>query len=369
MKVKSASLSAVYDSLGGKTIQAEVNGSTAACPGGTSKSRHEAKVLPVEDSLKAFGKLQKEFLGSFGQLTFDAALKRRMDTLGARATTALSLAFYSADNPKPRQEFPNLLGNIVGGGMHGAKSKLNIQEILVIPYRAKTLPEAIETNFHIWQEVGERLKKKSFTALGFEGAWSTDIDNEAALNIVAEVARWHDAEIGIDLAASTMIKKEWYQWSDRPRTRGEHIDYVNELIQAYKLAYVEDPLHEEDFEGFAELNGKTKALICADDLVATHPDRFERAVKKGCAKAVIVKPNQIGNITDCISIIETAKRGKLVPVVSHRSRETPDTSVCKLSQLAPLAKFGVAGIRTVKLNGLLNLWNAAEKPKLASVKF
>jgi len=369
MKVKSGSLQVIYDSLGGQTVQAEVNGSAAACPGGTSKSRHEAKVLPVEDSLRAFEKVKKEFTGSFDQLTFDAALKRRMDMLGARVTTALSLAFYSADNPKPLQSFPNLLGNVVGGGSHGAKSQLNIQEILVIPRKAKTLDEAIETNFHIWHEVGERLKKKGFAALNYEGAWAANLQNETALNIVAEVARWHDAELGIDLAASTMIKKEWYQWSDHPRTRGEHIDYVKRLIDTYKLVYVEDPLHEEDFEGFAELNAKTKALICADDLVATHPDRFERAVKKDCAKAVIVKPNQIGNVSDCISIIETSKRGKIVPVVSHRSRETPDTSVCKLAQLAPLAKFGIAGMRTIKLNGLLNLWHAAEKPRLTRLSF
>jgi len=242
---------------------------------------------------------------------------------------------------------------------------MTIQEVLVLP-RAKTLPAAIETNFKIWRAVGDELAKRGHCGLNYEAAWSADITDDAALTLVSKIAKKNRAQLGIDVAASQFFKQDKYNWSDRTLTQDAHIERILVFIKKYKLAYVEDPLHQDDFEGFAKLREATKGtLICGDDLVATNLDRLKRAARERAITAVIIKPNQTGTISNCLAVIAHAEKNKIVPVISHRSRETPDTTICRLAQHCPIAKFGVAGIRAVKLNGLLRLWRTTPKPRIA----
>lgn len=368
LKIESLDLYPIYDSSGSQTLEAAVNSSIAACPGGISCGAYEAAVVPIAQALKAFEKAKKELIGSFSQPSFDAKLAKLMPKLGAQATTALSLAFYSneqAQKEPASNTFPNLLGNVLEGGAHAPfKTKMSIQEILVLP-RARTLQAAIETNFKIWRAVGEALAKRGPCGLSYESAWAADITDEAALSLASSIAKKNRAQLGVDVAASQFFKQEKYNWSDRALTRDAHIERVLGFIKKYKLAYVEDPLHQDDFAGFAELLSKTKnTLVCGDDLVATNIDRLKRAAREHAINAVIVKPNQTGTVSNSLAVISHAGKNKITPIVSHRSRETSDTSVCKLAQLCPIAKFGVAGMRTIKLNGLLRLWHAASKPKI-----
>jgi enolase len=368
LKIESLDLHTIYDSAGGQTIEASINGHLAACPSGISRSAYEAKVLAINQALKAFEKSKKDLLGAFTQSSFDAKLEKLMPKLGAQATTALSLAFYSASAlPEPYNTFPNLLGNVLGGGAHApCKTKMSIQEILVLP-RAKTLSAAIETNFKIWRTVGEELEKRGACGLNYEAAWNADINDDSALALVVKVAKQNRAQIGIDVAASQFFKQEKYNWSDRALTRDAHIERILGFIKKYKLAYVEDPLHQDDFEGFSKILEATKGkvMVCGDDIISTNLDRLKRAAREHSVNAVIIKPNQIGTVSGSLAVIAHAKKNKIVPVISHRSRETPDTAICRLAQLCPIAKFGVAGMRTIKLNGLLRLWHAASKPKIA----
>lgn len=315
-------------------------------------------MLSVKKSIENFEKIKKHFKGNFNQEQFDTLLKSNMKSLGSQITTALSLAFFSKN--KVKEFFPNLLGNVFGGGVH-AGTKMNLQEILVLP-KANSIKETIETNVEIWSDIKEELKRRKISfALNHESAWTADLDNERALSIVSNVAEHYNAKIGVDFAASQLYRKGKYVYGKKRISRERQIDYVNDLRKRYKLFYLEDPLHEDDFLGFREISAP---LVCGDDLIASNLDRFWKAMELKSVNAVIVKPNQVGNVTDCLKLIDAAHRNKMVPIVSHRSGETADTAICKLAQFTPLAKLGVTGMGTIKLNELINMWDSVKNPKM-----
>jgi len=360
MQIKSIEIIKIFDSLGSETVEAVLNNKyRASAPSGTSKSKYEMK-LGLEEGMKNFQSLKERLLGDFKQNSFDALLKDKINELGPAVTTALSLAFFSAT--KGKNKFPNLLGNVLGGGSHiKKKTKLDIQEILVLP-TAKTIFEEIEILFKVWKDVG-----KSCSCLSYESAWTADITNEEALKLVRKIADQYSAKLGIDLAASQFYNGK-YAYSDKELSREEQIDYLVDLSNEYSLYYIEDPLEEDDFLGFSELRKRLKrTLICGDDLIASHMDRFEKALENNSINSVIVKPNQVGTVSDCLNLMEKAKKNKIISVVSHRSGETTDPTLAKLSQYAPMGKFGVAGIRIAKLNELIRLWNSASNPKMAKI--
>ena len=146
-------------------------------------------------------------------------------------------------------------------------------------------------------------------------------------------------------------------------------DYIEAIASKFELFYIEDPLEENDFEGFAELNSRlSRVLICGEDLISSNPARFERALNENSVSAVIIKPNQIGTVSDCLRIINLAKKNRIIPVVSHRSKETVCDAVAELSLLAPIAKFSIAGIDIEKRNRLLRLWRSAKQPEIFCVE-
>jgi len=151
-----------------------------------------------------------------------------------------------------------------------------------------------------------------------------------------------------------------YHYGERTRTPDEQIEYVAGLIDEYDLVYVEDPLDEDDYEGFAELTDRAgdRTLVCGDDLFVTNTDRIERGIEAGAANSVLIKPNQIGTLTDAFDAIELAVENGYDPVVSHRSGETEDTTIAHLAVAtdAPFIKTGtVGGERTAKLNELIRI--------------
>jgi enolase len=169
---------------------------------------------------------------------------------------------------------------------------------------------------------------------------------------------------GLDVAASSLYDsgRDVYDFKREGKTRepGEHLEFIVDLVETYHLAYVEDPLQEEDFEGFAELTKKVgnQCLICGDDLFVTNVERIERGLKVGAANAVLIKPNQIGSLTDASRAVALTKTHGCVPVVSHRSGETPDETIAHLAVAweCPLIKTGaVGGERTAKLNELIRI--------------
>jgi enolase len=250
---------------------------------------------------------------------------------------------------------------------------------LVYPAKAKDIFEAIETNFKIWGEVGKLLQLKGFTVgRNDEGAWIVRKDDLKTLEIVTSVAEKYGAKVGIDVAASQFYKKGKYVYYHLKKKfdSGDQLEFMKHLIKTYKLSYVEDPFHENDFASFAELRKSVSCLVVGDDLFATNLHRIMKGIDKESCNGVIIKPDQAGLVTRAIHAADVAKRGGLVPIVSHRSGETEDAFISDLAVAleAPLIKFGISGTeRVAKVNRLIEIWNGIKnskmRPQMAKLKF
>ena len=371
MRVDSVELEVTYNSFGEPTLEAVINKKyRASSPSGISTGSFESKSLDPRVSIRNFKRIKKYLLGKFTQEEFDGVLKRYINALGGSATTALSLSFFHANFKLRSNKFPNFLGNVLGGGKHcfGA-GKQCIQEILVMP-TSKDLRKSIEISSEIWLRVrNELIKKKALLGLNPEFAWVHKLNDRQALRLAKDVAESYNAKLGIDVAATHFYRRGIYVYNARKLKRKEQIDYIEAIASRFELFYIEDPLEENDFKGFAELNSRlSHVLICGDDLISSNPARFERALNERSVSAVIIKPNQVGTVSDCLRIINLAKKNKIIPVVSHRSKETVCDAVAELSLLAPIAKFSIAGIDIEKRNHLLRLWRNAKRPEIYDVE-
>lgn len=371
MLIKDIKLIKIFDSVGHETIEATIFGDQAvyraSAAGGTSVSKFAQGAISPDTAINAFSSLKNEFLGDFTQERLDALLKKHINELGAQVTTAISLAFFSS--APTRNTFPNILGKVLGGGKHAGSRKTSIQEFLVttkVCGEIETMWDVLKSNFEIWKEVRERLLKIGHVGLDYESGWTADIEDEKALDIISDIVG-DRALLGVDMAATSFWDEKIgkYVYYDKKLSPGEQVDYVVELAKKYNLYFIEDPFEQADFDGFSELTKKLKnVIITGDDIIASSPKRLEEAVKRKAMSGVIVKPNQIGTITDCMKLIEIANANDITPVVSHRSGETCCGVVSKLAQLVPLAKFGIAGMRISKLNELLRLWKSAERAEI-----
>lgn len=282
-------------------------------------------------------------------------------------------------------ELPHPLGNVIGGGKHARGKSPDIQEFLVLPVKVNTFLDAAKANILIHQRVGAYLlkKDKTFTGgRGDEGAWAPNLKNEDALEILTKACEEVSNEtgikckVGLDMAASSLWnpKKKCYIYprDEVDKDSGEQLEFVLNLIQKYKLAYVEDPLHEEDFESFAKLTKKVKkCLICGDDLFVTNKERLAYGIEKGVANAIIIKGNQVGTLTDAWETTILGQKADYVPVMSHRSGETTEAHIAHLAVAfrCPIIKAGVIeGARIAIINELIRIEKMlGERAKMATV--
>lgn len=327
-----------------------------------------------------------------GQENFDYILKELDGTenysqIGGAVAIALSMAFAHACSKARRiplhrvmkrgkkYSLPYPLGKCIGGGAH-AKESTPIQEFLSIPVGAKNLQEAIHANKRMHTIVYNALKDNfpSFRKkLDFEGGWVARISDEDALGIMTGAAVHTSAEtgvrmrIGVDMAASNLYHGGKYHYKEERKSRKDQLRYVLDLIEEYNLFYVEDAFHQDDFESFAELTALARdCLICGDDLFATNKERIKRGVEMGACNAAIIKPNQVGTLTQTYDAIKVANKNDYVPIISHRSGETGDTTIASLAAAfsCPIIKIGIVGKeREAKLNELLNI-ERTEKLKM-----
>ncbi|RLI36873.1 phosphopyruvate hydratase, partial [Candidatus Bathyarchaeota archaeon] len=250
----------------------------------------------------------------------------------------------------------------------------DVQEMLVLPVGATDVLEALQANFLVHRRAGEQLARADpgFTGgRGDEGAWAPKLGTEEALEVLAKACEdvagelGFEVRMGLDVAASTLWREEEnayvYEREGMKRDRGEQVDFILELVERFKLIYVEDPLAEEDFEGFAELTRKARrlgCLICGDDLFVTSVERIARGAELGAATAIIIKPNQVGTLSDTADAVRAAREAGMVPVASHRSGESTDPHLAHLAVglRCPIIKTGVlGGERVAKLNELLRI--------------
>ncbi len=389
----------VFDSRGNETVECEIYAgdvvARAIAPSGASTGSAEAIVADPYKREEIEEKVSKALIGMsvFDQQSVDAALREvdgteNFSQIGGNFAIACSLAvakaaaeilglpLYAYIGGAFAAEIPYPLGNVIGGGKH-AEGSTNIQEFLVIPVGAKSFFEAQKVNTAVHKAVRSELKNRGiFAAKGDEGAWAAKISDEQAFEILSSAITSVESELGvkvrmgIDVAASELWNGEAYVYGERKLSREEQIAYIAELVDRYDLLYVEDPLHEDDFEGFAELTKQVDCMVCGDDLFVTNIGRIERGVEIGAANTVLIKPNQVGTLTDTFKAVKLAKENGYDVVVSHRSGETEDETIAHLAVAfnAKLIKSGVVGgERTVKLNELIRIEEMIDRPRMVRI--
>ncbi len=366
MQINSFTLRTIYDSRVNPTVEAEINGVTAAAPAGASTGTHEARchVPPdldtVEQQIGDAVTGQDLTQQAFDELLRDIDGSDTFSALGA-AAIASSLAFCKAQGfQHGTAQFPYPVGNLVGGGMHGGTTQM--QEFLVIPTNADSVPEAMNLLADAYHGFKERYGQR-IRGVNDEGAYVTNLNDEETLDAVATVAEEYGLAVGIDAAATEYYNEDngRYDYPDMGMslTADQQIKFMETMIDRFDLVYVEDPLHEDDYEGFAEITSRVEdTLIVGDDLFVTQHGRLQHGIDLDAANSIIIKPNQVGTVTDTKKTLELAQEHGYTPVMSHRSGETCDPVIADLAVAwnTPFIKSGIAGIRTAKNNHLLRLW-------------
>ncbi|QSW99369.1 phosphopyruvate hydratase [Haloterrigena alkaliphila] len=385
----------ILDSRGNPTVEADVVTESggfgrAAAPSGASTGEYEAVERPPSEAIaaareRAVPRLVGEVYAG-NQRDVDAALHVADGTddfseIGANSAVAISMAaakagadvlgaplFQHLGGTFRGDNFPIPLGNVVGGGEHAADAT-DIQEFLAAPVGAPSVEDAVFANAAVHEAVADLLEERDLPCgKGDEGAWAPSIDDGEAFEIVDEaVSRVRDEvgfeiAFGLDVAGAELYDAEsgTYEYSDASRDTAEQIEYIADLVREYDLVYVEDPLDEDDYDAFADLTDEVgdQTLICGDDLFVTNTDRLVEGIDRGAANSILIKPNQIGTLTDAFDAIELATKNGYDSVVSHRSGETEDATIAHLAVAtdAPYIKTGaVGGERTAKLNELIRI--------------
>ncbi|MEM7825756.1 MAG: hypothetical protein QW412_02775 [Candidatus Aenigmatarchaeota archaeon] len=349
----------------------------SSVPIGTSVGKYEAKYLPVEEVIKKFSFIKKHFTNEdFKNQEEVDFLLRSIDTtpdlreIGANLALGISSAFlkgFALNEGKEVFEYllkgkpliPKPICNIVGGWKD---SKSDIQEYLLLPKQQKSFSDSIIKIAKAYRETGKMLIDKDETfafSKNLESAWVTNLKPEEVLKILEGVAK-DDLAIGLDVAASQLWDggKYFYQKSNLKLTRTEQIAFIEKLAREFPILYVEDPFHEDDFIGFSTLTHRLRGrIVCGDDLYASNLERFKEGVLYKATNGIIIKPNQIGTITDVVKLSEEAKKEKHARIVSHRSGETEDTLICHLAVGlgCEYIKIGISGERTVKINEIIRI--------------
>ncbi len=398
--IQTVRLREIIDSRGDATVEADVltedgGFGRAAAPSGASTGEHEATALPAAEAVAAAREHAVDRLegqvAAVDQREVDAALRGSDGTgdfsrIGANAAVAISMAAAKAAADLLRlplyhhlggtfsgDDFPVPIANVIGGGEH-AVDATHIQEFHAIPLGAPNVRDAVFATAAVHETVGQELSDRGHAAnKGDEGAWAPQgLDDSTAIEVVAEAADavadavGFEIALGLDVAASELYDTEddVYRYGDTTRSPSEQRDYMVSLVEDHDVVYLEDPLEEHDFEGFAALTSRIgdDVAVCGDDLFCTDVDRIERGVALGSANAVLIKPNQVGTLSGTIDAVETAIRQGWIPVVSHRSGETEDATIAHLAvgTGAPYIKTGtVGGERTAKLNELIRISDQA----------
>jgi enolase len=352
MKIKGVSAKAILDSRREKTILVSIKTDfgdfSASSPNGKSVGKFATKIYHanLEGDIKAIKQLSDYFSSELIEKFDD--LRRIEDIvdrqIGANTLFALESAILKALAKERKKQvwelidedakkFPRLVGNCIGGGEHSSiLKKPDFQEFLLIP-NLKEVEKSFETNKKAKKEVKEILIKEDKKFKGErndEDAWSSSLNEKEVLDILKKTK----LNLGIDVAASSFYKRKHYNYKNPvfKRSEEEQLEYTNNLIKNFNLYYIEDPFDENDFENFAKLLKRfSDRLIVGDDLTATNPRRFEKAIKMKSINAIIVKPNQIGSLIKVKEVCEMAKKNNIKTVFSHRSGETEETILADLA--------------------------------------
>ena len=403
-KIKSIKGRQVFDSRGNPTVEAEVFlenniSATAISPSGASTGAFEAHELRDQDKNKFLGKsvniaveninnkISEKLKGfeSDDQKKIDKALldldgSENKTNLGANATLAVSLANSKCSALSNKKSLFKYLGNnfslpiplmnIINGGAH-ADNDLNIQEFMIRPDSAKNFMDAIEKCYVVIQNLKNLLKSNNMlTNVGDEGGFAPSINtNEQALELIVNAIEksnlkpGKDIVICLDVAANELIneKGEYSIQSKNYTSVKDNISYYKKLISSYPIKSIEDPFAEEDWDSWKKITNEIgkNIQIVGDDLFVTNTKRLSKGIKEKSANCILVKPNQIGTLTETLEVISMAKAADFNTIISHRSGDTEDTFIADLASATMSSQIKTGSLarseRVAKYNRLLRI--------------
>ena len=410
MKIKKIKAREILDSRGTPTVEAEVTldcgcSGVASVPSGASTGEHEAIELRDGDPHRYFGKgvlkavsnvndiIAPQLIGMniLEQVTIDRLMidldgTPNKSQLGANAILAVSLAvakaaanglsvpLYRYLGSSDSVTMPIPMMNIINGGSH-SDSPIAFQEFMIRPIGAKSFSEALRMGAEVFHTLKGVMKKRGLsTSVGDEGGFAPTLDSvDDALNLImisideAGYLPGKDITIALDCASSEYYKDGFYDYAifegpkGRRRDRDGQIVYLKRLLEDYPIDSIEDGMSENDWAGWEFLTQIVgdKCQLVGDDLFVTNVNYLSRGIKAGCANAILIKPNQIGTLTETLEAIDMAKRHGYKAIVSHRSGETEDTTIADLAVATNCGQIKTGslsrGERVVKYNRLLKI--------------
>ncbi|MDC0903770.1 phosphopyruvate hydratase [Pelagibacteraceae bacterium] len=394
----------VFDSRGNPTVEAEIyldNGinATAISPSGASTGSFEAFELRDLDKNKFLGKsvnlavsninekispslkgLNPEEQSKIDKILLDLDASENKKNLGANALLAVSLAnAKSAAISNKNSLYKNLgksyslpipLMNIINGGAH-ADNDLKIQEFMIRPDSAVNIMEAIHKCFLVIQNLKDLLKsKKMLTNVGDEGGFAPSINtNEEALELIvnaiekSKLIPGKDINICLDVAANELINKEGHYsiQSNNFTQVNDVVNYYKKITSNYPIKSIEDPFAEEDWLAWKKITSEigNNIQIVGDDLFVTNSNRLKKGIDEKSANSILIKPNQIGTLTETLDVISIAKKANFETIISHRSGDTEDTFIADLAVATESSQIKTGSLarseRVAKYNRLLRI--------------
>ena len=384
-KIKKIKGRQVFDSRGNPTVEAEVflkdgHFASAIVPSGASTGTYEAFELRDKNNKNYLGKSVlkaveningpiKKALNNIDindQKKIDKTLIDLDDTeqkkkLGANAILAVSIAscklaaiekntpLYKYLGNSKSYQLPIPLLNIINGGVH-AKNNLDIQEFMIRPEKVKSFSEAIRRSFLVIQNLKGMVNN---TNVGDEGGFAPNLtNNEEAIELIIKAIKksgfkpGEEVSICLDVAANELNEKKT-------------IDYYYELTKKYPINSIEDPFTEDDWKSWKKITKETNIQIVGDDLFATNISRLQKGIKEKAANAILIKPNQIGTVTETLEVIKFAQKNKFKTIISHRSGDSEDTFIADLAVGTKSSQIKTGSLsrseRVAKYNRLLRI--------------
>lgn len=414
LKIEKINALEVLDSRGNPTVQVEVIteggfSGVAMVPSGASTGSYEAVELRDEEQTRYFGKgvtkaienidrkIAKKLEGKnvYEQTKIDKMLieldgTKNKEKLGANATLGVSLAVAKAAAESVGMELYNYIGgvnakqiptpmmNILNGGKH-SDNNLSIQEFMIVPLGNIMFKEKLRIGTEIYHTLKKVLKSKGYiVGVGDEGGFAPYLkDEKEALECIIEAISKAgykpeiDVAIALDVASTEMYEKAkkidkdgYYFWkSEEFKTRQEMIEYLEDLVNNYPIISIEDGLAEEDWIGWEELTQRlgNRIQLVGDDLFVTNMKRLQKGIIQNAANSILIKPNQIGTLTETLDTIELAKKNSYKVIISHRSGETEDTTIADIAVAVNAGQIKTGAPcrtdRVAKYNRLLNIEN------------
>ena len=395
----------VLDSRGNPTVEAEVTlkdgtSGRASVPSGASTGSREAVELRDGNNEIYLGKgvlaaveninseIQAALTGQdiydqsgIDQIMIDLDGTENKSRLGANAILAVSLACIKAAAASKKTElfrylsdgpysFPVPMMNIINGGEH-ANNNIDIQEFMILPVNFERFSDALRAGVEIFHSLKDVLDKKGMsTAVGDEGGFAPNLKNNvAAIETIIEAIEsrgyeaGNDILIGLDVASTEFYRDGKYYLSSEEKSfdSAQFVDYLTQMVDQYPIITIEDGMAEDDWGGWKLLSDAIgeKVQLVGDDLFVTNPSILKQGIEQGIANSILIKPNQIGTLTETLEAVSLANRNGYTSVISHRSGETSDYTIADISMNSKISQIKTGSLcrsdRIEKYNQLLRI--------------